>query len=70
MSKPNFAPLKLFITGPTYIRDDVKQAALLPEFGHRDAENDLRFAPIRENPEFKQFLRELDPVLPGPGPGP
>jgi aspartate aminotransferase-like enzyme len=49
MSKPNFAPLKLFITGPTYIRDDVKEAALLPEFGHRDSENDLRFAPIRAN---------------------
>lgn len=49
MSKPNFAPLKLFITGPTFIRDDVKEAAKLPEFGHRDAENDLRFAPIREN---------------------
>lgn len=49
MSKPNFAPLKLFITGPTYIRDEVKEAARLPEFGHRDAENDLRFVPIREN---------------------
>jgi aspartate aminotransferase-like enzyme len=49
MSKPNFAPLKLFITGPTYIRQDVKEAALLPEFGHRDSENDLRFGPIREN---------------------
>ena len=49
MNKPNFASLKLFITGPTYIRDDVKQAALLPEFGHRDTENDLRFGPIREN---------------------
>ncbi len=49
MTKPNFASLKLFITGPTYIRDDVKQAALLPEFGHRDAENELRFGPIREN---------------------
>ncbi|WP_419785162.1 pyridoxal-phosphate-dependent aminotransferase family protein [Pseudodesulfovibrio sp.] len=49
MSKPNFAPLKLFITGPTYIRDEAKQAALLPEFGHRDSENDLRMIPIREN---------------------
>ncbi len=49
MSKPNFAPLKLFITGPIYIRDEIKEAAALPEFGHRDAENDLRFAPIREN---------------------
>jgi len=41
--------LKLFITGPTYIRQDVKEAALLPEFGHRDAENELRFGPIRRN---------------------
>jgi len=49
MSKPDFASLELFITGPTYIRDDVKEAALLPEFGHRDSENDLRFGPIREN---------------------
>lgn len=49
MSTPNFAPLKLFITGPTYIRDEVKKAAMLPEFGHRDSENDLRFVPIREN---------------------
>ncbi len=49
MSKPNFATLKLFITGPTYIREEVKEAALLPEFGHRDSENDLRFGPIREN---------------------
>ena len=32
--------------------------------------NDPDLAPIREDPEFKQFLRELDPVLPGPGPGP
>ena len=41
--------MKLFITGPTYIRDEIKNAALLPEFGHRDSENDLRFGPIREN---------------------
>ena len=32
--------------------------------------NDPDLAPIREDPEFKQFLLELDPVLPGPGPGP
>lgn len=49
MSTPNFAPLKLFITGPTFVRDEIKEAAKLPEFGHRDAENDLRFGPIREN---------------------
>ncbi|QJB55072.1 aminotransferase class V-fold PLP-dependent enzyme [Pseudodesulfovibrio sp. zrk46] len=46
MSNTTFAPLKLFITGPTYIRDDVKEAAKLPEFGHRDSENDLRMVPI------------------------
>lgn len=49
MSLKKFASLKLFITGPTYIRDDVKAAAALPEFGHRDSENDLRFGPIREH---------------------
>ncbi|PTN37497.1 alanine--glyoxylate aminotransferase family protein [Desulfonatronum sp. SC1] len=49
MHHSDFAPLKLFITGPTYIREEVKQAALLPEFGHRDAENNKRFAPIIAN---------------------
>ncbi|QGY40154.1 aminotransferase class V-fold PLP-dependent enzyme [Pseudodesulfovibrio cashew] len=49
MSIQNFAPLKLFITGPTYIRQEVRQAAALPEFGHRDSENELRFGPIFEN---------------------
>ncbi len=49
MHQYDFAPLGLFITGPTYIRDEVKQAALLPEFGHRDAENKKRFAPIMAN---------------------
>lgn len=46
MQGNNFAPLKLFITGPTYVRDQVKEAGRLPEFGHRDAENNLRFEPI------------------------
>jgi aspartate aminotransferase-like enzyme len=41
--------LKLFITGPTYISERVKQAALLPEFGHRDGENKKRILPIIEN---------------------
>lgn len=49
MHQYDFAPLGLFITGPTYIRDEVKQAALLPEFGHRDTENRKRFAPIMAN---------------------
>ncbi len=43
----DFAELALFITGPTFIRDEVKEAGVLPEFGHRDKENDKRFGPIR-----------------------
>ncbi len=46
MKGNEFASLKLFITGPTYIREQIKDAAKLPEFGHRDAENNLRFKPI------------------------
>ncbi|HDQ40091.1 MAG TPA: alanine--glyoxylate aminotransferase family protein [Desulfonatronum sp.] len=49
MNHLDFASLKLFITGPTFIRDQVKQAALLPEFGHRDTENAKRFGPIMAN---------------------
>ncbi len=49
MHQHDFAALGLFITGPTYVRDEVKQAALLPEFGHRDTENKKRFAPIMAN---------------------
>jgi aspartate aminotransferase-like enzyme len=45
----NFADLKLFITGPTHLRREVREAGALPEFGHRDAENDRRFAPVREH---------------------
>ena len=41
--------LTLFITGPTFVRDQVKQAALLPDFGHRDTENEIRFRPIFAN---------------------
>lgn len=46
MTPHDFAELDLFITGPTYIRPEVKAAATLPEFGHRDAENEKRFKPI------------------------
>ncbi len=49
MTQTDFSPLKLFITGPTFICEEVKQAALLPEFGHRDVENAKRFAPIMAN---------------------
>ena len=31
--------------------------------------NDPDLAPIRESPEYRQFLLELDPVFPGPKPG-
>ena len=46
MSTQDFADLTLFITGPTYIRPEIREAGLLPEFGHRDAENLKRFGPI------------------------
>lgn len=49
MIEHDFANLRLFITGPVSLRKEVLEAGLLPEFGHRDAENDKRFGPIREN---------------------
>jgi len=64
MSAPKFASLKMFITGPTYIRQEIKEAALLPEFGHRDAENELRFGPIRRNLRLLAGSgEEYEPVL-------
>ena len=45
----DFAELQLFITGPILLREEVRKAGLLPEFGHRDAENPKRFVPIMEN---------------------
>lgn len=45
----DFAQLKLFITGPTLVRQEVREAGLLSEFGHRDSENVKRFGPIMEN---------------------
>jgi len=49
MSTQDFAELQLFITGPTFIRPEIREAGLLPEFGHRDSENNKRFKPIMEN---------------------
>jgi aspartate aminotransferase-like enzyme len=49
MSTQEFADLQLFITGPTFIRPEIREAGLLPEFGHRDSENNKRFKPIMEN---------------------
>ncbi len=45
----DFAELKLFITGPIMLREEVRKAALLPEFGHRDSENIKRFGSIMSN---------------------
>lgn len=45
----DFAELQLFITGPILLREEVRKAGLLPEFGHRDAENPKRFEPIMSN---------------------
>ncbi len=38
--------------------------------GFRSYLNDPDLAPIRGTPEFQQLLQELDPVFPGPKPGP
>lgn len=49
MNTNDFTDLKLFITGPTYIRPEVRQAGCLPEFGHRDSEAVKRFGSIFTN---------------------
>ncbi|WP_147820459.1 pyridoxal-phosphate-dependent aminotransferase family protein [Salidesulfovibrio onnuriiensis] len=49
MKTSDFADLKMFITGPTMIRKEVRQAGALPEFGHRDKENDKRCVSIFRN---------------------
>ncbi|THB70753.1 MAG: alanine--glyoxylate aminotransferase family protein [Desulfovibrio sp.] len=58
MSDSLFPRLTLFITGPIYVREEVRQAGLMPEFGHRDAENAKRFGPIMTN---LKLLAGLDP---------
>jgi len=52
----DFENLTLFITGPTFISDRVKEAGSLPEFGHRDSENARRFDLIFH------YLREIADV--------
>lgn len=46
MTTFDFTDLQLFITGPTQLRSEVRQAGTLPEFGHRDSESIKRFGPI------------------------
>jgi aspartate aminotransferase-like enzyme len=40
-----FTDLTLFITGPTWLSPRVRAAGSLPEFGHRDSENEKRLGP-------------------------
>ena len=49
MANAPFPELTLFITGPTYIRPEVRAAGAWPEYGHPDAENAKRFEPIFRN---------------------
>ena len=42
----------------------------LPPAQFRAHLNDPDLGPIRESAEFQQFLKELDPVFPGPKPAP
>jgi predicted phosphoserine aminotransferase len=49
MADAPFLDLKLFITGPTYLRPEVRAAGTWPEFAHRDSESAKRFRPIFED---------------------
>lgn len=49
MSDAPFPEYTLFITGPTYVRPEVREAGAWPEYGHRDSENAKRFKPIFED---------------------
>ena len=54
----SFDELTLFISGPTYLSERVRKAALLPEFGHRDKDAVLRLKPAMEH------LREIMGISP------
>ncbi len=69
----------LFNTGALYAQETNAPAAIpwlrramerMNPSQFRTYLNDPDLAPIRESPEFKRFLQELDPVFPGPKPGP
>jgi aspartate aminotransferase-like enzyme len=49
MEIAKFKELKLFITGPTYLRKEVLDAGLLPVFGHRDKDANQRLEPAFAN---------------------
>ena len=69
----------LFNLGALYAQETNAPAAIpwlrrameqMPPAQFRAYLNDPDLSPIRESAEFKQFLQELDPVFPGPKPGP
>ena len=77
MDPGNFSAL--FNTGALYAQETNAPAAIpwlrqamqrVPPAEFRAYLNDPDLAAIRESTEFKQFLQELDPVLPGPKPTP
>jgi aspartate aminotransferase-like enzyme len=64
MIEKDFAELTLFITGPTWIRPEIRAAAALPEFGHRDSENLKRFGPLFAHlREIARVGQERDVIL-------
>ena len=77
MDPRNFSAL--FNVGALYAQETNAPAAVpwlrrameqLPPAQFRAYLNDPDLATIRESPEFQQFLKELDPVFPGPQPAP
>ncbi len=77
MDPRNFSAL--FNVGALYAQETNAPAAVpwlrrameqIPPAQFRAYLNDPDLATIRESPEFQQFLKELDPVFPGPQPAP
>ena len=77
MDPRNFSAL--FNVGALYAQETNAPAAVpwlrrameqIPPAQFRAYLNDPDLATIRESPEFQQFLKELDPVFPGPQPTP
>ena len=77
MDPRNFSAL--YNVGALYAQETNAPAAVpwlrrameqLPPAQFRAYLNDPDLATIRESPEFQQFLKELDPVFPGPKPAP
>lgn len=63
MNPTEFVDLTLMITGPTHLREEVRRAGSLPEFGHRDSEGAKRFVPIMENLKKIARTEDYEPIL-------